>query len=114
MICILCGYVKHHVITEPKNSLAPPSGRYLTELKVHELNMPTEFHYDKFLLTLSNKFSNFIGRCRPCFLRYSNVLIDPYGTLDKDTAYQFSSRSDKRLHSYSCFYVFYYYSATKW
>ncbi len=31
MICILCGYVKHHVITEPKNSLAPTSGRFLSK-----------------------------------------------------------------------------------
>ncbi len=29
IICILRGYVKHHVITEPKNSLAPTSGRFL-------------------------------------------------------------------------------------
>ncbi len=32
MICILCGYVKHHVITEPKKSLAPTSGRFLSKL----------------------------------------------------------------------------------
>ncbi len=32
MICILCGYVKHHVITEPKNSLAPTSGQFLSKL----------------------------------------------------------------------------------
>ncbi len=31
MICILCVYVKHHVITEPKNSLAVPSGRFLSK-----------------------------------------------------------------------------------
>ncbi len=31
MICILCGYVKHHVITEPKIKLAPTSGRFLSK-----------------------------------------------------------------------------------
>ncbi len=31
MICILCGYVKHHVITEQKNKLAPTSGRFLSK-----------------------------------------------------------------------------------
>ncbi len=31
MICILCIYVKHHVITEPKNLLAPTSGRFLSK-----------------------------------------------------------------------------------
>ncbi len=30
-IWILCGYVKHHVITEPKNKLAPTSGRFLSK-----------------------------------------------------------------------------------
>ncbi len=31
MICILCRYVKHHVITEPKIKLAPTSGRFLSK-----------------------------------------------------------------------------------
>ncbi len=28
MICILCGYVKQHMITEPNKSLVPTSGRF--------------------------------------------------------------------------------------
>ncbi|KAL0151610.1 hypothetical protein M9458_053011, partial [Cirrhinus mrigala] len=52
--------------------------------------MPSEFRSDRPPLTMSNRCSNFIGRWQPCFLRYANVLIDPYGPLDKETAYQFS------------------------
>ncbi len=48
------------------------------------------------------------------FLRCANVLIDACGTLDKDTANQFSCRLDKRLCSYSHVYVFPSYSANKW
>ncbi len=66
MICILCVYVKHHMITEPKNSLAVPSGRFLskfvqtfvcmafTAIESNMLrgvclllNMPTEFRSDR-------------------------------------------------------------------
>ncbi len=47
MICILCGYVKHHVITEPKNKLAPTSGRFLSKflqtLRAMSWTCPTSF-----------------------------------------------------------------------
>ncbi len=50
MICILCGEVKHHVITEPKKQISanywPISFKILPDLKGLELNMPNEFRSD--------------------------------------------------------------------
>ncbi len=41
------------------------------------------------------------------FLRYANVLIFDCAPMDQDAAYQFWSRSDQRLPSYSYLYVFF-------
>ncbi len=67
--------------------------------------MPTEFRSDRPPLTLSNWCLNLFGQWRPCFLRYANVLIIDCAPMDQDVAYQFSSRSDQRSRSYSCFFV---------
>ncbi len=67
--------------------------------------MPTEFRSDRPPVTMFNRCLKLFGQWRPCFLRYANVLIDTYAPLDQDAAYQFSSRSDQRLPSYSHLYV---------
>ncbi len=112
MICILCGWLQSQKI-----SLAPTSGWFLLKF-LQTFRAMSKHAYrvcsDQPPLTLSNRCLKLFGQWHPCFLRYTNVLIDTRGPLDQDTAYQFTSWSDQRLPSYSCFYVFQCYSATKW
>lgn len=45
----------------------PISFKILTDLKVHESNVPSEFRSDQHPLTLSNRCLKLFGQWRPCF-----------------------------------------------